>query len=294
MNTTNVFAFLDWDRRNLAANDTDADLDQERTLWRDAGVLPQEARLGAFVQHDKREDGRSVFSDEWYHLKAEDWYSCEVQYALTCIDSDTDSEAFFFRDCDDHPRTFHGTTFKSLISILKAGGLRAGPDGHTFNGRHYKGVFMSAHLGEAFQRADPKQGMDEKGVVHPCAMPCVLELRVSHLHLRRYHKTNKDLFVSPGAEGQVLRIIRIVRVHFNQRYVRNFSELDTAQAVDTMQSAVPNGLHALCCSGSPSFGTCGLLIPDRWWEQGWHKSQKGYKYCPQCAKPVTCDYPFIE
>ena len=157
--------------------------------------------------------------------------------ALNLVGFDTDSEAFDFRDCDDQPRTFHDTTFKSVISIVQAGGLRAGPNGHNFNGRHYKGVFQSAHLGEAFQRADPKQGMGEVGVVHPCAMLCVLELRVSHLHLRRFHKTRKDLFVTPGAEGQVLRIIRIVRVHFNWRYVENFWALDTIQAVHTMQSA---------------------------------------------------------
>ena len=102
--------------------------------------------------------------------------------------------------------------------------------------------------------------------------------------------------MTPGAEGQVLRIIRIARVHFNWRYVQNFWELDSEQAVATMRSDMPffNGLHQLCGGGSPSFGTCGLFIPERWWEQEWHRSNKGYKYCPKCAKQVIGGPIFIE
>ena len=269
-------AVLDWDRRNIAANETDADREQERQFWSRAGVVPLAARLGEFVQHEAREDGLSVFSSTWWHLRAQDWCSCEVHIALLLLGLDMHSSAFDVSDCDDLPRTFHGTTYKSLSNILHAGGLRAGPNGHTFKGRHYKGVFQCADLGEAFQRSDPRQGMDEVGVVHPCAMPCVLELRVSDL--RRFHKTRKDLFVTPGAAGQLLRIIRIARVHFNLRYVQNFKKLNTPQTVATMDK--------LCGCGSPSFGTCGLLIPDRWWEHGWQKSNKGYIYCPTCANRV--------
>ena len=129
--------------------------------------------------------------------------------------------------------------------------------------------------------------MDEVGVVHPCAMPCVLELRVSDL--RRYHRTRRDVFVTPGAEGEVLRIIRITRVHVNSRYVQNFRVLDNEQAVATMRSGMPflNDLHKLCGGGSPSFGTCGLLILDHWWEQGGHKSKNKYLYCPNCAKQMA-------
>ena len=68
-----------WDRRNLATKKSDDGREQERNFWRHAGVVLMAARLGAFVQHEAREDGRSVFSDGWYHLRAPDWYSCEVQ-----------------------------------------------------------------------------------------------------------------------------------------------------------------------------------------------------------------------
>ncbi len=61
------------------------------------------------------------------------WYSCEAQTALGLVCIDTDSEAFDLKDCGDPPRTFHGTPFKRLISILQ-GGLTAGPNGHSFNG----------------------------------------------------------------------------------------------------------------------------------------------------------------
>ena len=111
-------------------------------VWRLVGVVPLAARLRpAFVQHEARADGLSVFSG-CYHLRAQDWYSCEVQIALELVGFDVDSEAFDLRDCDDHPRTFHGTTFKSLMIILQAGGLRAD--------RTYKGVFQSAYLGGGF------------------------------------------------------------------------------------------------------------------------------------------------
>ena len=139
-----------------------------------------------------------------------------------------------------------------------------------------------------------KEGMDEVGVVHPCAMPCVLELRVSDL--RRYHISRRDVFVTPGIEGQVIRIIRIVRVHVNRRYVMNFRALDSELAAATMVSTrtFGNGLQKLCGGGSPSFGTCGLPIPDSWREQAWYRSNKGYIYCPICAKRVTHTTRLIE
>ena len=103
--------------------------------------------------------------------------------------------------------------------------------------------------------------------------------------------------MTPGAEGQVLRIIRIAQVHFNWRYVQNFRELDSAQAVATMQKDMPffNGLHKLCGGGSPSFGTCGLFIPECWEQRRyWYKSKNGYMYCPKCIKQVLCFPCFIE
>ena len=147
-------AVRDWDRRFLEAILTEADREQERNFWRHAGLVPRAAQLGAFVQHEAREDGFSVYSDPSHHLVAKVWYGCDVSTALERVNPvvgcDVDSEAFDLRDCNDKARTFHGTTFKNLISILRAGGLRAGPNGHSFKGRHYKGVFQSAYLREAF------------------------------------------------------------------------------------------------------------------------------------------------
>ena len=154
------FALPGWGRRNLTTHETDADRDQERNLWRQAGVAPLAARLGAFVQHEVREDGLPVFLARCCRLRAKAWYSCEAQTALELVGIDTDSEAFDLRDCDDHPRTFHGTTFKRLIRILPACGLMDGPNGHSFTGWHYKGVFQCAYRWDAFRRADPTQGMD--------------------------------------------------------------------------------------------------------------------------------------
>ena len=161
------FAVLDWDRRFLEAILTEADREQERNFWRHAGLVPRAARLGAFVQREAREDGLSVYSDGNYHLLARVWYSCEVQTALERVNPvlgcDVDSEAFDLSDCKDKAQTFHGTTFKNLISILQAGGLRAGPNGHSKNGRPYKGVFQSANLGEAFLRADQRKAWTRWG-----------------------------------------------------------------------------------------------------------------------------------
>ena len=288
-------ALLEWEQRNGAAVETDADMVRERDVWQRAGLVPCAARLGPFAQHEAKNGGLSGYSDQWHDLRAKDWYSGEAHYALAVSRGDADSFAFDFTDCADCQRTFHGTTFKSLINILKAGGLVAGPNGHTFRGRHYKGVFQSAYLGEAFQRSDPGQGMDERGVVHPCAMPCALELRVSDLH--RFHKSRRDLYVTPGEEGQLLRIIRIVRVHFNWRYVRNFSALTSEHARYVMRADMPHkhGLTKLCGGGSPSFGTCGALIPEHWWLRGaWRQSRNGYVYCPYCAKRVMDESRLVE
>ena len=146
-------AVLDWEFRNLEANETDADRDQERDFWREAGVVPLAAELDKFVQHEDRGGGLSVFSDAWWDLRAKNWCSCGVKTALDVVGFDKDSEAFDLQDCDDLPRTFHGTTFTNLISILEASGLKAGPNGHSCKGRHYKGIFQAASFGEAFHRA---------------------------------------------------------------------------------------------------------------------------------------------
>ena len=103
--------------------------------------------------------------------------------------------------------------------------------------------------------------------------------------------------MTPGAEGQVLRIIRIARVHVNSRYVQNFRELGSAEAVATMRTNMRlcNGLKQLCGGGSPVFGTCGQFIPTCWEQLSyWHKSNKGYKYCAKCAKQVIGFPCFIE
>ena len=63
-----------------------------------------------------------------------------------------------------------------------------------------------------------KEGTDEVGVVHPCAMPCVLELRVSNL--RQYHISEKDVLMTSGTKDQIVRIFHIVEVHVNRRYVQ--------------------------------------------------------------------------
>ena len=126
------FAVWDWERRLLEDLLTDADREEERNFWQLAGVVPSPARLRKLVQHEAREDGLSVYSDPHHHLLARVWYSCEVQTALERVNPvvgcDVDSEAFDLSDCQDTARTFHGTTFKNLISILQAGGLRAGPN----------------------------------------------------------------------------------------------------------------------------------------------------------------------
>ena len=90
----------------------------------------------------------------------------------------------------------------------------------------------------------------------------------------------------PGAEAQIIRVIRLVRVHLNWRCVENFWQLGGEQAQAIMRADMPflNGLAKLCGGGSRSPGTCGALIPEQWWEQGWHISQKRYIYCPHCAK----------
>ena len=62
--------------------------------------------------------------------------------------------------------------------------------------------------------------------------------------------------MTPGAEGQFLRVFRFVRIHFNWRHVQNFYQLRSEQAKATMRADMPfvNCNSKILTLGFISFG----------------------------------------
>lgn len=256
-------------------------LDAARRAWLTFGALPSKVHVAEFEVHPPRVQGgtESKYSTSSSVLQANEWLMCTVTSAVASLheagaevaDADIDYE-----DDPDKKLTYHGTTFLSFLKIIRAGGMIPGPNGHSFRGTNFKGIFSANNLPEAFEcRPRLDQGIDHLNVLHPCAMPVVLELSCGHL--KRYHKHRRDVFVTPGIEGSVMPTVRIARVHFNRRRIVNFMNLADQANVRRMQV---DGWNKVTCAGQ-----CGEMCPweeAHWYAGGWKKSRNKLPYCGKC------------
>jgi hypothetical protein len=143
-------------------------------------ILIQRAAGGMFVQHPASEvdSRRSIYSGPWYHLKVDEWYSSDVTLQVKAHDSTIDVQE---EDLEENPweTRFHGTVFKAFLSVIKDGGLVAGPNGHHYKGKTLLGMFCCKSLSEAFLRVAPGRGIPPSkpgaGLDLGC-MPVVVEL----------------------------------------------------------------------------------------------------------------------
>jgi hypothetical protein len=253
-----------------------------RKAMGEQGIALQRAVGGMCVQHPASEEDsrRSKYSGPWYHLKVDEWYSCDVTMHVTVDDKIMDVDEKYVEE----ETRFHGTVFKAFLSVLKDGGLVAGPNGHAYKGKTLLGMFCCKNLSEAFLRVAPGRGISPSkpgaGLDLGC-MPVVVELRA--VGLKRYHPHLKSVQVVPGTPGCFVTGVRVTRLHLNKRYFENFCEL--------AQRRIPVALSGVCGSGSESFTTCGCLLPEEhvyrrmsYVAGEWYKSSKRkLVYCPNCA-----------
>jgi hypothetical protein len=259
-----------------------------RKAMGEQGIAIQRAVGGMFVQHPASEEDsrRSKYSGPWYHLKVDEWYSCDVTMHFRADNQIMDVQE---EDIDETPwvTRFHGTVFKAFLSVLKDGGLVAGPNGHAYKGKSLLGMFCCKNLSDAFLRVAPGRGISPSnpgaGLDLGC-MPVVVELMA--VGLKRYHPHLKDLQVVLGTPGFFVTGVKVTRVHINQRLFLNFLNLTHMK-----QMGSPVALSGVCGSGSESFTTCGCLLTtapvDRYKSYvagAWYKSSSGGRvYCPNCA-----------
>ncbi len=259
-----------------------------RKAMGEQGIAIQRAVGGMFVQHPASEEDsrRSKYSGPWYHLKVDEWYSSDVTLQVKAHDSIIDVQE---EDVEDNPweTRFHGTVFKAFLSVIKDGGLVAGPNGHYYKGKTLLGMFCCKSLSEAFLRVAPGRGIPPSkpgaGLDLGC-MPVVVELRA--VGLKRYHPHLKDVQVVPGTPGFFVTGVRVTRVHINQRLFVNFQKL-----TQMAQMGSPVALSGVCGSGSKSFTTCGCPLTEEhvyrymsYVAGEWYKSSsRGLVYCPNCA-----------
>ena len=264
----------------------ESDFNEVRALWLAWGALPSETHLNNWQLHPKMPDSEfSTFSTDGSYILADKFAMADVDTAVRTL-TEVGWEVKYVSTPDEkQKRTFHGTTFLSFLKILRSGGMIPGPNGHSFRRRHFKGVFSASSVAEAFERVDHEQGVDEQNVLHPCAMPVVLELECGEL--RRYHSSRRDLFVTPGSEGCVLPVAKIVRVHISLRRLENFWQL--AEAGKVRRMGLVGGYGKVCCGqGNQSFTTCGMLLPEDSGElyKSCERSNAGIWYCKECMQRV--------
>ena len=142
-------------------------------------------------------------------------------------------------DVDGDQTYFHGTTFGTLLKILQSGGMKAGPNGHSHNGKYYTGVFGCKFVGDAIHRADPSKDFDivpsdqakpqifffGEAPLVPRAWGCPVVVECRSSKLVKYNARNKDLYVTPGEPEEMLSIVRVVRVHVRWPWVQNYWQL---------------------------------------------------------------------
>jgi len=110
-----------------------------------------------------------------------------------------------------------------------------------------------------------------------------VELEVASFKLRSYHGHRRDLRVVEGMPGVLMRGVRLVRVHVNQRYFGNYC---SALGREVTQA---ESCGAGCCN-------CGCYISLEQQDnlcRGWddpligYKSKKGIVYSPHCVGMAT-------
>jgi hypothetical protein len=151
-----------------------------RKAMGEQGIVIQSNAGGMFVQHPASEvdSRRSIYSGPWYHLKVDEWYSSDVTLQVKAHDSIIDVQE---EDVEDNPweTRFHGTVFKAFLSVIKDGGLVAGPNGHYYKGHTLLGMFCCKNLSDAFLRVAPGREIPPSkpgaGLDLGC-MPVVVEL----------------------------------------------------------------------------------------------------------------------
>ncbi len=151
-----------------------------RKAMGEQGIVFQSNAGGMFVQHPASEvdSRRSIYSGPWYHLKVDEWYSSDVTMQ---VNADDKIMVVAEENVEETPweTRFHGTVFKAFLSVLKDGGLVAGPNGHSYKGKTLLGMFCCKNLSDAFLRVAPGRGispsMPGAGLDLGC-MPVVVEL----------------------------------------------------------------------------------------------------------------------
>ena len=103
----------------------------------------------------------------------------------------------------------------------------------------------------------------------------------------RHRGGHQDLFVTPGSEGCVLLVAKIVQVHISLRRLENFWQL--AEAGKVRRMGLVGGYGKVCCGqGNQSFTTCGMLLPEDSGElyKSCERSNAGIWYCKECMQRV--------